>query len=56
MHRAGNYRVRCGLTIDQLEAEDNTSCLWVLTNIRLRTTYTIFEGEFQGRIERCARF
>jgi hypothetical protein len=34
-----------GLTIDQLEAEDNTNCLSVLSNIRLRTTYTVFEDE-----------
>jgi hypothetical protein len=36
-----------GLTIDQLEAEDNTNCLSELSNIRLRTTYTVSEpGEF----------
>ena len=34
-----------GLTIDQLEAEDNTNCLSVLSNIRLRTTYTVFDDE-----------
>jgi hypothetical protein len=34
-----------GLTIDQLEAEDNTNCLSVLTNISLRTTYTVFKDE-----------
>lgn len=37
-----------GLTIDQLAAEDNTNCLSVLSNIRLRMTYTIFEGDFSG--------
>jgi hypothetical protein len=38
-----------GLTINQLEAEDNTNCLSVLTNIRLRTTYTVFEDRpFHG--------
>lgn len=35
-----------GLTIDQLEAEDSTNCLSVISNIRLRTTYKVFEGEF----------
>jgi hypothetical protein len=35
-----------GLTIDQLEAEDNTNCLSELSHIRLRTTYTISEGVF----------
>jgi hypothetical protein len=35
-----------GLTIDQLAAEDNTSCLSELSNIRLRTTYTISEDQF----------
>jgi hypothetical protein len=34
-----------GLTIDQLEAEDSTNCLSVISNIRLRTTYTVFEDE-----------
>jgi hypothetical protein len=34
-----------GLTIDQLEAEDNTNCLSVLSNIRLRTTYSVFEDK-----------
>jgi hypothetical protein len=38
-----------GLTIDQLEAEDSTNCLSVISNIRLRTTYTVFEDEpFHG--------
>ena len=34
-----------GLTIVQLEAEDSTNCLSVISNIRLRTTYTVFEDE-----------
>ena len=38
-----------GLTIDQLEAEDSTNCLSVISNIRLRTTFTVFEDEpFHG--------
>jgi hypothetical protein len=35
-----------GLTIGQLAAEDNTNCLSELSNIRLRATYTISEGQF----------
>jgi len=38
-----------GLTIGQLKAEDSTNCLSVISNIRLRTTYTVFEDEpFHG--------
>lgn len=35
-----------GLTIGQLQAEDNTNCLSELSNIRLRTTYTVSAGKF----------
>jgi hypothetical protein len=35
-----------GLTIGQLAAEDNTNCLSELSNICLRATYTISEGQF----------
>jgi len=35
-----------GLTIGQLQAEDNTNCLSELSNVRLWTTYTVSEGKF----------
>jgi hypothetical protein len=35
-----------GLTIGQLQAEDNTNCLSELSNIRLQTTYTVSQGKF----------
>ena len=35
-----------GLTIGQLQAEDNTNCLSQLSKIRLRMTYTVSERKF----------
>jgi hypothetical protein len=40
------YLLTGGLTTAQLDAEDNTSCLSLLSKIRLRMTYTISEGKF----------
>ena len=39
-----SLRLSGGLTLDQLAAEDNTSCLSQLSSIRLRTTFTVPEG------------
>ncbi len=35
-----------GLTIGQLQAEDNTNCLSTLANVRLQLTYTVSTGTF----------
>jgi hypothetical protein len=33
-----------GPSLDQLAAEDNTSCMSILSNIRVRVTYTVPPG------------
>ena len=35
-----------GLTIGQLQGEDNTTCLSQLSKLRLRMTYTVSERKF----------
>jgi hypothetical protein len=39
-----------GPSMDQLEAEDNTSCASLLSNIRLAVTYTVPEGGGDGPV------
>jgi hypothetical protein len=39
------FLLASGLSLEQLEAEDNSSCLSIVSNIRLLVTYTVFDDE-----------